>query len=128
MKIRRNLINEAERDLNSNTSKIDLKQLEFVYNQATSQVSGIQKTFEEMVAFHNRMITEKVKYIIKDLPKLDAEINDKSAHLKRLLQENEDLASSISCSESFEELEKNSSVSLKPKFKKKQDAWLRLVE
>ena len=106
LKIRRNLINEAERDLNSNTSKIDLKQLEFVYNQATSQVSGIQKTFEEMVAFHNRMITEKVKYIIKDLPKLDAEINDKSAHLKRLLQENEDLASSISCSESFEELEK----------------------
>jgi uncharacterized protein YydD (DUF2326 family) len=106
LKIRRDLINEAEKDLNLNTSRIDFKQLEFIYKQATSQVTGIQKTFEEMVIFHNRMITEKVKYIVKDLPKLDAEINDKSAHLKRLLQESEELATTIACSDSFEELEK----------------------
>ena len=106
LNIRKNLICEAERDLNANISQIDLKQLEIIYSQATSQISSIQKTFEEMVVFHNRMITEKVKYITKDLPRLDAEIKSKSEHLKRLLQEEADVTAIIARSESFEELEK----------------------
>lgn len=106
LNIRKNLICEAERDLNANISQIDLKQLEMIYSQATSQISNIQKTFEEMVVFHNRMITEKVKYITKDLPRLYAEIKSKSEHLKRLLQEEAYLTEIIARSESFEELGK----------------------
>jgi uncharacterized protein YydD (DUF2326 family) len=106
LNIRKNLICEAEHDLNANISQIDLKQLEMIYSQATSQIIDIQKTFEEMVFFHNRMITEKVKYITKDLPKLETEIKSKSEHLKRLLQEEADLTAIIARSESFEELEK----------------------
>lgn len=118
LNIRKNLICEAERDLNANISQIDLKQLEMIYSQATSQISSIQKTFEEMVIFHNRMITEKVKYITKDLPKLNAEIISKSEHLKRLLQEESDLTAIIARSESFEELERLISE-LNEKYRKK---------
>lgn len=103
LNIRRNIILEAVNDLNSSVANIDLKQLELIYKQASIQVSGIQKTFEEMVFFHNKMIEEKTKYIAKDI---DLEINSKLEHLHRLLKEEADLSLVISRSESFEELEK----------------------
>lgn len=106
LNIRYDLICEAEKELQSNVFKADLKQLEFIYRQSTSKINGIQKTFEEMVAFHNQMINEKVKYITKDLPKLKNEISAKKIHLNRLLQEEKDLTIIISRKESFEELEK----------------------
>ena len=106
LNIRRNIILEAVNDLSSSVANIDLNQLELIYKQASVQVSGIQKTFEEMVFFHNKMIEEKTKYIAKDIPKLDSDINAKSEHLHRLLKDEADFSLVISKSESFEELEK----------------------
>ena len=103
--IRHELIIEAEKDLNSYTSNIDYRQLEIIYKQATDYVSEIQKTFEELLQFHNRMIIEKVKYITKDLPKLESEIKAKKDHLHRLLKEEMVLTETIAKSDSFEELE-----------------------
>lgn len=106
LNLRRDLILEAEQDLNSNVSNIDSHQLELIYKQATNKISGIQKTFDDLLKFHNRMITEKVKYITKDLPRLNGEIKAKNESLHRLLQEETNLAQTIAKSESFEELEK----------------------
>ena len=97
---------EAQQDLISSVSQIDLRQLEVIYKQATDKINGIQKTFEELYNFHNRMIAEKVKFIAKDLPALENEISAKSKQLNRLLQDEADLSTAISRSESFEELEK----------------------
>ena len=105
LNLRRDLILEAERDLNSSVSGIDSRQLEQIYKQATDKVTGIQKTFEDLLQFHNRMINEKVKYITKELPTLDSEIKSKSDHLNRLLQEETVLGQVITQSETFEELE-----------------------
>ena len=106
LRIRRDLIHETEKDISSGVSNIDLQQLQLIYNQAITRISSIQKSFEDLCQFHNQMIAEKVKYIVKDLPKLDADINSKSKHLRRLLQEEAALTLAISRSESFEELEK----------------------
>ena len=106
LSIRRNLITEAQQELISSESKIDLQQLGSIYRQATEKVAAIQKTFEELHQFHNRMISEKAKYISKDLPRLNIEIDSKSKFISHLLQEEAALASAISRSESFEELEK----------------------
>ena len=105
LKIRRDLISEAQRDLTSSVAQIDLRQLEIIYKQATDKVSGIQKTFDELYHFHNRMIAEKVRFIAKDLPTLESEIKAKTEHLNRLLQDEAELASAIARSDSFEELE-----------------------
>lgn len=105
LNLRRELILEAERDLNANTSHIDSRQLELIYKQATSQIDGIQKTFEDLLQFHNRMIAEKVKYITKELPKLKEKIESKNESLHRLLQEESTLGQAITRGESFEELE-----------------------
>lgn len=106
LNIRRDLINEAKRDLEASAAQIDLRQLEQIYRQTTDRLAGIQKTFVDLCSFHNRMIEEKVRYIAKDLPRLEVGIKAKSEHLSRLLLQEAELTAAISRSESFAELEK----------------------
>lgn len=118
LNIRKNLIKETEQELNDSVSKIDIKQLELIYQQATSQITGIQKTFDNLVNYHNQMIVEKAKFITKELPSLENSIAEKNESLKKLLLEEKKLASDISKSESFEELELLI-IEMNEKFRKK---------
>jgi uncharacterized protein YydD (DUF2326 family) len=118
LNIRINLIKETEQELNASVSNIDIKQLEIIYQQATSQITGIQKTFDDLVNYHNQMILEKAKFITKELPSLEKSVADKNESLKKLLSEEKKLASVISKSESFEELELLI-IEMNEKFRKK---------
>ncbi len=106
LNIRKELIVEAENDLRSSHSNIDLQQLQAIYKQATQFVENIQKTFDDLVGFHNQMIGEKIKFITNELPSLNQSIDDKKKLLDSLLKEERILSGHISKSESFEELEK----------------------
>jgi uncharacterized protein YydD (DUF2326 family) len=106
LNIRKDLIKEAEAELQSSKSDIDLRQLEIIYEQATSKITSIQKSFTDLVSFHNTMIGEKVKFITKELPSIERAIQGNNNALKRLLEEEKNLTSLISKSDSFEELEK----------------------
>ena len=105
LNIRKNLIKETEAELKSSKSDIDLRQLEIIYEQATTQVTTIQKSFSDLVSFHNKMIEEKVKFITKELPAIEKSISENNGSLKRLLADEKRLATAISKSDSFEELE-----------------------
>ena len=105
LNIRKDLIKEAEEELKCSKSDIDIRQLEIIYEQATSKVSAIQKSFSDLVSFHNTMIEEKVKFITKELPALEKSISDNGNVLNQLLAEEKKLTSEISKSDSFEELE-----------------------
>jgi uncharacterized protein YydD (DUF2326 family) len=118
LNIRRDLIIETEEELNSNISDIDVDQLKLIYQQATSQISGIQKTFDELVQYHNQMIIEKVKFITKELPSLNKNIQIKKEYLNTLLKEESTLSIVISKSDTFEELE-NLISELNDKYRKK---------
>jgi len=106
LNIRKDLIKETEAELKSSKSNIDLRQLEIIYEQATNKVTTIQKSFSDLVAFHNTMIEEKVKFVTKELPTLEKSLSENSKALKRLLAEEKRLVTAISKSDSFEELEK----------------------
>jgi len=116
--IRRDLIVEAEQELNSSKSEIDLQQIRLIYQQATNQIIDIQKTFDDLVQYHNQMIVEKVKYITKELPSLESNIKNKKDHLAKLLTEESSISSNIAKSDSFEELKKLI-IELNEKFRKK---------
>lgn len=103
--IRKDLIIEAQTELASKSSNIDIQQLQMIYSQAKSSMSSIQKSFEELVVYHNQMIDEKIKYITKELPALIAKINNRNSRLHQLLSKENDLSSRISKSDTFEELE-----------------------
>lgn len=105
LNIKRNLILEAEADLKSNVSNIDTQQLMNIYQQATQNIEGISKSFEDLVHYHNQMIIEKVDFIKKELPDLERKIERKSSELQSLLAQEKKQSLLISKSESFEVLE-----------------------
>jgi uncharacterized protein YydD (DUF2326 family) len=106
LNIRKDLIKETEAELKSSKSDIDLRQLEIIYEQATNKITTIQKSFSDLVVFHNTMIEEKVKFITKELPAIEKAISENNSSLKLLLADEKRLATAISKSDSFEELEK----------------------
>ncbi len=103
--IKRDLIAQARNDLEKGLAQIDLRQLEAIYRQATDQIGGIQKTFEELCEFHNKMIKEKIRFISEDLPRIEIDLKAKSEQLSRLLQQESQLSESLARSDSFSELE-----------------------
>ncbi len=105
LELRKNLILEAQREMQAGESNIDLKQLQQIYQQATSLVNGIQKTFQELHDFHNRMVASKIRFITQDLPKIDKCLTEQREHLKRLLVEEAELSAVIIQSDSFNVLE-----------------------
>lgn len=106
MKIRKNLIQEAKQEIENNISTIDLKQLEILYNEVVSNISGIQKTFEELVVYHNNMIVEKTRFITAELPALIEKIRTEEAVINDLLKQEKELSEKIAKGDSFEELER----------------------
>lgn len=106
LEIRKNLIEESQKELNESISSIDLQQLKILYSQATLNIDGIQKTFEDLVKYHNDMIVEKVKFISQDLPSVTEKIIITKKELASLLLEEKSLSEKISKGDSFEELEK----------------------
>ncbi|BDR82077.1 hypothetical protein N072000002_22680 [Clostridium tetani] len=105
LKIRKNLIIDAEKDLNKNISNIDLKQLEIIYSQATNNISGIQKTFEDLVKYHNDMILEKIRFITQELPELEEKIDKHELRLTKKLREEKEISLKLTKGKSFEALE-----------------------
>lgn len=103
--IRKQLIEEAKSDLQKGEAKIDVSQLQLIYQQATALINPVQKSFEDLLQFHNQMLGEKVRYISQDLPRIDSEIKRQKLELDTLLNEEEHLASEIAKGDSFAELE-----------------------
>ena len=71
MEIRKSLIKEAKAELENNISTIDINQLRILYKEVTLNIDTIQKTFEDLLNYHNKMIVEKIKFISHDLPELE---------------------------------------------------------
>jgi uncharacterized protein YydD (DUF2326 family) len=105
LNIRKELILESINELEADKSEIDLDQLHLIYNQATSQIEDLQKTFNDLVNFHNRMVEEKVKFVKKELPELEKDIKNRQIIMSNLLEKERELANLISKSDSFMELE-----------------------
>lgn len=106
LEIRRDIILEAQREMEQDISTIDLKQLELLYKESKECLSNLHKTFEELVAYHNKMIVEKVNFITKELPSLIERIDSEKNTMKELLESERNLSLKISKSDSFEDLEK----------------------
>lgn len=104
--IRRSLIEESQRELEQSVSHIDLQQLRVLYDEVTTNIGSIQKTFEDLVAYHNNMVVEKIKFISQDLPALIDKLKESHKELSLLVKQEKELTDKISKGDSFEELEK----------------------
>lgn len=105
LKIRRDLINDSKNEILQNKSDIDLKQLRAIYEQATDKIDSLQKTFDDLVHYHNNMVLKKVKFITEELPDLEKQIDTVEINIKKLLKEEKLLTEKIAKSDSFSQLE-----------------------
>lgn len=83
LEFRKELILESKSDLAKDKADIDMKQVKAIYSEAKALIPNLQKTFEETLEFHNRMIDERIKYVTKELPEVESAI----LNLKRKMEE-----------------------------------------
>lgn len=105
LEIRKKIIEEAKYELEKDAVDIDVDQLRDIYSQAINNMDGIQKTFEDLVNYHNKMIDNKVAFITREMPKMKSELGILSSNLGSLLTDEKKLAELVAKSDSFEELE-----------------------
>jgi uncharacterized protein YydD (DUF2326 family) len=103
--LRKSLILESEQEMRSKISEINLSQLKQIYEQATSILENVQKSFEELVEFHNKMISSKIDFLSKELPNIEKKISELKTTLKILMAEEEELNAALIQSTSFGNLE-----------------------
>ena len=103
--LRKKIIIEAIEDLKSQSAKINIQQLRIIYDQASQYVENLQKTFEELVEYHNKMIIEKVNFVGDEIPDIENEINNLNILLEQELEKEKDLSKKIVKSNTFKDLE-----------------------
>lgn len=105
LRTRQELIRQAEAELNTNRATIDMPELNRIYTQTTQLLGPLQRSFEELVSYHNQMVDEKIRFITQELPELEARLHAERGKLATLRQREQQLRSSITQSASFDELE-----------------------
>lgn len=73
IRLRIELIEESQKSLEDDLSKVSVEEIRSLYDEAKILIPGLQKSFEESVAFHNQMIENKLSFITKELPDLYAQ-------------------------------------------------------
>ena len=83
----------------------DISQLQLIYQQASSLVPKLHHTFEEMVAYHNKMLGKRIEFMEREIPDIDAQIESLSREFEQLRRQERELTVKITSSNTFDELE-----------------------
>lgn len=84
-------INKSINELLEQKSNIDIYTLKNIYKEAKSYIPNMQKTFEEMVAFHNKMIQNKIDFIKGTLPENENNLKKYKQQITDLIKEKEQI-------------------------------------
>lgn len=106
LRIRRDVIQESINDFNQQRFDVDMAQLQLVYKQAAALMPIIQHTFEEMVNYHNKMLSNRVRFIEEEVPALEERISQLQISFTTLRDKERYLTERIAVSDTFEELER----------------------
>ena len=92
--------------MNSQKSDVDTKQLELIYRQASAMIGQLQHTFEELVSYHNEMLSRKAVFVSAELPQIRDAISACNAEIASLRVKERMLAERLQQSASVEALDK----------------------
>lgn len=82
-------INKSIENLSKEKRDIDFAALKVIYMEAQSYMPDLQKSFEEMVNFHNSMIQNRIDFIKKQLYAKQELLAQHSRQLSKILREKE---------------------------------------
>ncbi|EGT3627266.1 DUF2326 domain-containing protein [Morganella morganii] len=103
--LRKELIQESVSELKSSLADSQSVLLEKLYSQANVLIPNLQKTYEESVAFHNRMVQEKMRFIEAELPNINAYLVKLNSDIQNYLEEEKILVEKLQKMNAVDELE-----------------------
>nr|WP_274967656.1 DUF2326 domain-containing protein [Bifidobacterium tibiigranuli] len=106
VEVRESVIKEACEELDNNVSTIDLDELGTIYREANALIPDIQKSFDDLVRYHNAMLKERKSFITKELPELEARRARVQTELTTLLDQDNALSSELSTKLTSEEFDR----------------------
>lgn len=105
LKLKESTIVETQKEIEAQHSDIDTSQLETLYREAKALIPDLQKSFEELVDYHNKMVVSRSRFVSIALPGIRQQINDKQSKLRGLLSKEEEMSKLVTKSETYESLE-----------------------
>lgn len=105
LQIRKEVIREAVADMANRRFDDDVEQLRAIYEQASRFIPEMQRSFDELVTYHNQMLVNKTKYMTQELPVLEGNILRLQERVGQLREEESKLQVAITASDTFADLE-----------------------
>ena len=105
LELRRDLILESKHELDKEIANINVEQIRLLYREAKLLIPDIQKTFEDTLKFHNKMLEEKESFIVKELPQIENSISSLKREISRIIIQEKTLSETLHKTGAFEELE-----------------------
>lgn len=133
LQMRYDIISEARDELSKQEFDVDLNEIKEIYRSAEALVPEVQMQFEQLVAFHNRMLSERIGFVTKELPSLDARLLELNESLQNLLLQEKEVAQKIEKSGAAFELEEiirklNERYQQKGRYEEQLRQWNSAVE
>jgi uncharacterized protein YydD (DUF2326 family) len=129
LEMRRDLILESKEDLEKEYTQIDSSQIKLLYEKAQALIPNVQVSFEDTIKFHNDLISEKLKYITKELPELQKSISTTISTIRNFRELEKEQTENLQKKGITEELEVivvglNSQFERKGKLEEQKRIWL----
>ena len=100
--LRKQLIQDAEREMQKMVSNANSRQIEEIYRQASAFNSKMHHTFEELLTFHNEMLSRRAKFVTAELPSIEEKVDESRAKIGALLAEERELEDKLNFSATCE--------------------------
>lgn len=95
MKFDISIMEESIQEINDDKCNIDLGKLRSLYDEAMNNIEKIDKKYEQLIEFHNKMINNRIIFIKKRLNKKKEQLARLNIEQERLLEEKQILSKSL---------------------------------
>lgn len=103
--IRKSVIDEALSDIQGRKFDDNLDVIAAIYKQASAFIPNLQKSFEDLVSYHNQMLENKKDFLSSELPNIEGSIFRCQTQVDELRREELVLSAEITSSDTFADLE-----------------------
>lgn len=93
-------------ELRNNKSNIDPKSIKYLYDEAKMFIPNLQVKFEELLTFHNKMISEKIYFIETNLEELKKQLHAIKYDIRELNKSKSEIYKILTSKGSFADLQR----------------------
>ncbi|MFB0981081.1 MAG: DUF2326 domain-containing protein [Alteromonadaceae bacterium] len=105
LSLRKELIEESRTELERDIASDEVSQVAALYSKAKVFIPNLEKSYEDIVSFHNTMILEKVHYVTAELPRIQEQLTGLISDIQTGLIKEQELVDSLQKADALEELE-----------------------